>query len=125
MKDTTHYKKILEEERDTLASELNELGTTDPNKPGDWEVKAPDMDVLMADENEVADRAEEQHIDSIVLDELEMHHQNILRALDKIEAGTFGTCEICNGEVEEDRLSANPAARTCKTHVGEEDKLAL
>jgi DnaK suppressor protein len=125
MKDTSHYKKILEEERDRLAEELDKLGTSDPNKPGDWDVRMPEMDVMPADENEMADRAEEMHIDSIVLDELEARHTSILTALEKIESGTFGTCEVCSEAVEEDRLGANPAARTCKAHMGEESKLEL
>jgi len=125
MKDTTHYKTTLEGERDKLAEELNKLGVKNPALPGDWDVRMPEMDVMAADDNEVADRAEEMHIGSLVLDELEMRHQSILRALDKLEHGTYGTCEVCGSEVEEDRLEANPAARTCKEHLDEEKKLDL
>jgi len=124
MKDVQYYKKILEEEREKLATELNRLGSADPSKPGDWDVKAPEMDIMSADENELADRTEELHIDSIVLDELEIRHTNIQRALQKIERGDFGTCEVCTAQVEEDRLDANPAARTCKAHMGEESTLS-
>jgi RNA polymerase-binding transcription factor DksA len=117
MKDLTYYKEKLEVERDKLAKELDGLGTADPNKPGDWEVKVPDMDVLMADENEVADRAEEQHIDSIVLDELEARYQTVETALGKLEQGTYGVCETCAAPIEEERLEANPSAGTCKAHM--------
>ena len=119
MKDTSHYKAKLEEERDKLAHELNDLGVADPNKPGDWEVKVPEMDIMTSDENELADRAEEMHIDSIVLDELEGRYQNIENALVKIEQGTYGVCETCAGPIEDERLDANPAARTCKAHMNE------
>lgn len=125
MKDTTTYKKLLEEERDKLAEELAGLGVQNPKNPDDWDVKMPEMDIMAADENEMADRTEEMHIDSLVLDELEMRHQSILHALDKIENGTFGACEVCAEPVEEDRLAVNPAARTCKAHMGEEMKLEL
>ena len=123
MKDVAYYQKILEEERDKLAVELNRLGKADPSKPGDWDVKAPEMDIMTADENELADRTEAIHIDSIVLDELEIRHANIERALHKVEEGAFGTCEVCEAQIEEDRLDANPAARTCKAHMGEESTL--
>lgn len=117
MKDTSDFKKRLEEERDRLVKELNALGATDPNKPGDWEVKTPEMDVSTSDENELADRAEELHIDSIVLDELEARHQSVVDALKNIENGTYGVCTTCASPIEEDRLGANPAAATCKAHM--------
>jgi RNA polymerase-binding transcription factor DksA len=123
MKDISHYKKILEEDRDKLTIELNGLGVTDPSTPGDWDVKVPSLDVSNADENEFADRAEEQHIDSIVLDELEIRYRNVCHALKKIDAGTYGICEVSGQPIEEDRLEANPAARTCKAHMGEEGTL--
>ena len=125
MKDIQYYKKALEDERDKLANELNRLGTKSPSTPNDWDVKAPDIDVMTADENELADRTEEIHIDSIVLDELEARHRNIQHALEKMGKDSFGTCEVCDAQIEADRLDANPAARTCKKHMGEENKLNL
>jgi len=88
-------------------------------------VKVSDIDVLNADENEAADRTEEVHIDSIVLDELETRYRLVRHALRKIETGTYGLCELCSGPIETDRLSANPAARTCKAHLGQEEGIAL
>ena len=58
------------------------------------------------------------HIGSIVLDELEVRYQNVSLALKKIVDGSFGKCEVDGSPIEEDRLDANPAARTCKTHMG-------
>ena len=43
----------------------------------------------------------------------------MVRELKKIEEGSFGVCEINGDKIEEDRLLANPAARTCKKHLGE------
>lgn len=119
MKDISYYKAKLEAERDKLGHELDVLGTKDPKKPGDWEVKVPEMDIMTSDENELADRAEEMHIDSIVLDELEARYQNIVSALAKIDDGTYGTCAVCGAHIEEDRLDANPAAGTCKAHLNQ------
>ena len=39
-------------------------------------------------------------------------------ALEKIEKGTYGICETGGEKIEEDRLEANPSARTCKAHMG-------
>jgi DnaK suppressor protein len=37
------------------------------------------------------------------------------RALDRIEAGTYGLCETCAQEISAERLEAFPAATTCVT----------
>ena len=125
MKDPAYYKKRLEEERDKLFAELERIAFPDPENPENWILKAPDLDIMEADQNEVADRAEEVHIDSIVLDELEGRYRAILHALRKFDAGTYGICEESGVPIEEDRLDANPAARTCKKHLGAKDNRAL
>lgn len=122
MIDTTQYKKLLEEESAKLKKELSDLGEQNLNNPSEWSVKAPNMDIMNADENEVGDRVEEIQIDSIILDELAVRYNNITLALKKIEEGTYGVCEIDGKPIEEKRLQANPAARTCKEHVGQENK---
>jgi len=37
--------------------------------------------------------------------------------LKKIEDGTYGICEVGGEEIPEDRLDANPSARTCIEHA--------
>lgn len=83
------------------------------------------MDTMSADENEMADRVEEEHIDAIVLDELVARLRLVTRALTKVSLGTFGCCELCERTIEEDRLTANPAARTCKSDMGKEVSLDI
>ncbi len=50
---------------------------------------------------------------------LENRWNEVRAALKKIEAGTYGICEISGEPIEEDRLEVNPAARTCKEHMDE------
>ena len=52
-----------------------------------------------------------------VLAEKDEPSERHLDALERIEKGTYGICEVGNEEIEEDRLNANPAARTCKAHL--------
>jgi hypothetical protein len=40
---------------------------------------------------------------------------DVEHALEKIEAGTYGTCEACHDEIVAARLEAMPAARFCIT----------
>jgi RNA polymerase-binding transcription factor DksA len=41
------------------------------------------------------------------------HLAEIDSALDRLEAGTYGTCEVCTCAIPEDRLEARPTARSC------------
>ena len=43
--------------------------------------------------------------------------QKIDRALAKMDAGTYGVCEICGREIEPERLEAVPGTRTCIEHA--------
>jgi sigma-B regulation protein RsbU (phosphoserine phosphatase) len=46
-------------------------------------------------------------------------------ALEKIDAGSYGICELCSGEIEEGYLRANPVARICLSHLSEEQQHAI
>jgi len=75
------------------------------------------IEQLTADKNIVADRHEDYEGRHAITDELEIRLNNINDALKKIEEGKYGVCEIGGEEIEEDRLEANPSAKTCKKHL--------
>jgi len=120
MNDIAHQKILLEKERSHLQEQLDKLGQRDPSQPNNWDVARSNIDVNKADQNEFADKTEELHVDSIVLDELEARYRAVVAALERVEAGTYGTCSVCNERIEEERLAANAAASTCKAHIGQE-----
>lgn len=118
--DIEAFKTRLEEEKVHLEKELKRIGRINPSNPADWEAKAPLENIEdHADPNVVADRIEAYEENSAALKELEIRFNNINLALNKIEKNTYGICEISGKEIELDRLEANPAARTCKEHLGE------
>jgi DnaK suppressor protein len=41
--------------------------------------------------------------------------RQIERALERLEAGTYGTCEKCGGKIDADRLRAVPFAAACRS----------
>jgi YteA family regulatory protein len=47
--------------------------------------------------------------------------QNIHRALDAIEKGTYGICEVCGREIPYERLDALITATTCKEHSPDQE----
>lgn len=116
---TDKYKKLLEEQATALRSELEGLGVQNPDVKADWVERADDLEVVSADPNDVADRTEEYDERRATLATLEGRYNDIKRALKKIENGSYGICEVSGEPIEEDRLEANPAARTCKEHMNE------
>jgi len=120
------FKSQLEKELTTVEKELKTVGVQNPANKDDWEAKEVEMDVMNspADENESADKLEEYGQNRAINDTLEIRYNNIKRALEKIEDGTFGICEIGNEPIEEERLEANPAARTCEAHMDKDSSLA-
>lgn len=122
--DIEKQKTKLEEDLRTVTESLKGLGIHNPEVPEDWiATPAEEMD-REPDLNEAADRIEEWGERRATLAVLETRYNNILRALKKIEEGTYGICEISGQPIEEDRLEAYPAARTMKAHADEESTLA-
>jgi RNA polymerase-binding transcription factor DksA len=122
---TEHVKQKLQSELAVVEAELKSVGVQNPQNPGDWEATERQMDVMSAtaDSNEAADKQEEYVENRAIVDQLEIRYNSINRALKKIETGTYGMCEVSGHPIEEDRLEANPAARTCKQHMNEEKNL--
>ena len=115
--DTSKYYAILEKEKTLLEQELSGLGARNPNNPSDWIATKPEGDEFGADRNDNADIIEDMEENSATLNELEGRLTLVNRALEKIDAGTYGVCEVGGEEIEKDRLAANPAAPTCKLHM--------
>ncbi len=115
-KDLEKFKKALEAERETLETELSEIGMKDPNNSNNWDASTRNTEVDMADENEVANKIEEMQDNDSVVSELEVQLKNVKDALAKIEDGKYGLCEKCGKPIEVERLEANPSAKISLKH---------
>lgn len=51
--------------------------------------------------------------------------QEVDAALGRIEGSSYGICELCGGEIEEEYLRADPIARICLSHLNEEQQHAI
>jgi len=99
---TSEARAQLEREKAELERQLAELGhggegglTYDPN---------------FADSSQVtAERGEADALAAKLRETL----AEVENALSKIEAGTYGECEVCGKPIAPARLEAKPAARTC------------
>lgn len=115
-----YFKGKLEKELALLEGELEHVGKRNPqvgNDKTDWEGKPAEFDIDSADESEVADKMEEYEENTALVKNLEIKYNEIKGALKKIEEGKYGICEMGAESIEEARLEANPAARTCKKHM--------
>ena len=51
------------------------------------------------------------------LDRVEGELGDVEHALTRLDAGTYGTCEVCGAAIGDEVLRAAPAARCCADHA--------
>lgn len=96
------YRALLEEEKSSLEAQLAELGYGEQGKI--------EYDSNFADTSQVtAERGEVEALASQLKDAL----GDVMTALHKLDAGTYGTCERCGQPISEARLEAKPASAYC------------
>ena len=59
--------------------------------------------------DDAADRAE--------VEDMAARLDAVDRALEALDAGTYGTCEVCGGGLTEEALAEDPIRRRCPDHV--------
>ena len=121
-RDIDNFKKRLLEERKQLEEELRGVAQKNPGTASGWEANSGSIKIDPADENEVADKLEELEENSGIAGQLENQLVEVKAALDRIEKGTYGACEVCGKLIEKDRLEANPSARVSLKHAHLSDK---
>lgn len=115
MLDIQSYKSKLEAEKTKLEEELDHLATEGEVKHGIGEKE----DEREPDPVDMANRFEDYEEKVSTKDTLEGRLNSVKTALLKINDGTYGKCQIADGDhpIEEARLEANPAATTCVEHI--------
>lgn len=114
-----HLKKKLEAEKVVLISDLKEIAVVKNRKiPDDWEAIPDETNGRIADPNEAGDRIESYENNTALVSQLERRLMEVDQAIENMKTGKYGLCNICNKTIEPDRLEANPAAPTCKEHMG-------
>ena len=54
--------------------------------------------------------------DDVALAAAETDVADVQHALDRLDDGSYGTCEACGERIDAERLAQQPAARTCERH---------
>ncbi|MEX0918954.1 MAG: hypothetical protein WDZ85_03255 [Candidatus Paceibacterota bacterium] len=123
MIDTNYLKDKLTKEKKVLTDELNKVGVLEPGSDDNWNPAPANRNTPVEFHDEMADRMENIIEQEAAEVPLEKRLKEVNHALQKIETGHFGQCELGNEPIEEERLEANPAARTCKNHLDDENQL--
>lgn len=103
-------KGILLKEKAELEEDLARIARPIEPKTGDYETN---FDEVGTDREDNTTEVEEYTDNLPVEMTLEKKLKDVIDALEKIEKGTYGTCENCGKEIDLERLKANPSARTC------------
>jgi RNA polymerase-binding transcription factor DksA len=96
----------LQTEAGQLLTQLDDLHVGDPTE---------NHDENFADSGQVA---AEQGESMALAVQLREQLDDVQRALDKLDAGTYGQCEACGDPIGSARLEAMPATRYCIAHAG-------
>lgn len=115
-KDLEYFKKKLLAEKASLEQQLGGIGKKDAGVAGGWDATAGNIEVDAADENEVADKLEELEENTSIVSQLDDQLKEVKNALDRVEKGSYGICEVCGKSIETERLEANPSARISIKH---------
>jgi DnaK suppressor protein len=95
----------LERERELLREKVHELDS----RGDDLE-----YDDNFADSAQVAAEMGENRV---LYDQLRRDLDDIEKALERLDEGTYGPCEVCNSQISADRLEVMPATRRCIEHA--------
>lgn len=103
-------------EKKGLEAHLARIAKKDPHVKGDFDAKFPsytDTDERDSDQGEDALEVTD-YVNRIGLENvLELRLAAVERALARVGAGTYGTCQHCRGTESLARLQADPAAERC------------
>jgi DnaK suppressor protein len=109
--DTERFRGILEEERQRVLDAINYLHE---ETPGSLEDETEE--IVGNSDNHLGDTATAT-LDREIDYSLEENSEHVLRSIDaalqRIEDGTFGTCETCGQPISAERLEAIPYATQC------------
>ena len=127
--DTNKYKKELQKEKDNLTKLISNMqdNTLFGNTQNTTSERYSSGELSSYD-NHLGDMGTEVFMQDMQ-NSLTNHEKGRLyqvdKALDRIENGTYGICEICKNHIDEDRLDLIPETDLCSNCAQKHDNLPL
>jgi RNA polymerase-binding transcription factor DksA len=95
------------DEQARFAAETRAQASADPNEEGALGQHPADYGT------EVATTMESELLVDTVADQ----RRRVVEAIERLDAGTYGRCAVCDKEIDDERLEARPEVLTCREHA--------
>jgi DnaK suppressor protein len=116
-----HARELLVQERSELSGlrerlyDSGELDETQQESSGELS----SYDQHPADQgSDTFERERDRSIDEGLVEKIE----EIDAALQRVESGDYGSCQVCGRPIDDERLEALPATRFCRDHANPENR---
>ena len=114
-KELAIIKEKLGSKKQELEEELLAIAKKDPRIEGNWKATYEDLEDEWDDSvHEVA----EHDVKLSLEHSLELHLKRVVSAMDHIDKGTYGVCEVDGKPIPTERLMVAPETTKCEEHAG-------
>ena len=110
----------LLEERERLSATTGELAS-DLDLDESEQSSLGELSTVDQHPADIATETFEREKDTALLTTMRAREGEIDAALQRLDAGTFGKCESCGGDIGDERLDAFPMARFCIEHQAQQE----
>ncbi|GEL19422.1 TraR/DksA family transcriptional regulator [Pseudonocardia asaccharolytica] len=102
--------------RQLLTAELAELD--ERSHRADIEADQPlDDPVLGTHPGDHGSEVAAQMDNTLLADTVAEQRRRVVRALERLEGGSYGRCAVCGTRIDDERLEARPEVATCREHA--------
>jgi RNA polymerase-binding transcription factor DksA len=116
--DSDQIRQTLESEELRLAGIRDDLRDADELDEPDQGSSGGEINSYDQHPADAASDQQAREIDLSLLEQIEAELSDVELALNKLDGGTYGICEIGGETIEPERLEALPATRYCAKHAG-------
>jgi RNA polymerase-binding transcription factor DksA len=110
--DTDEAGRRLEAERERLG-ELREEFALEHLQSESEQENLSELSTAAQHQADLGTETFDRERDLSILEQVEAELADVEHALERLESGTYGTCEACGRPIDEARLEAQPATRFC------------
>ena len=107
-------RRMLKDEATRLRALIEREGEAVEELRDEEGVELDDVDAHRGDR---APQLAQRQQEGAMAGELAVRLEQVEEALHRVDQGTYGVCEVCGGQIDEERLEARPTAVRCRTHA--------
>ena len=102
----------LQEQRERLTEDLSNLQTEAESQ----QESLQELSTVDQHQGDLGTETFEMEKNVSIIESLQAQLRDVEEASARVEAGTYGQCQQCHEQIDEERLEALPAARYCLEH---------